>query len=217
MNILFYIVNALVLPPAFSFAGNFYRYSGKQINYRHLPITKIIIALTALITILQFIFPAIIGALDRNKEALFAGEIWRLVTPLFIQPMGLWQCVFNGVFLLVFMPIAEHFYGNRLVLIYFAAGIAGQIANFYWNKGGGGSSTAIYGVIGALCVYLLLNLRSFPKGYILLGIAPLVGAVALCFYSDGHAPGLLVGAMVAFMVHKKAVYQHTMSASNKVS
>jgi membrane associated rhomboid family serine protease len=212
VDTLFYIVNALVLPPAFSFAGNFYRYRGKQINYRQLPVSKIIIGVTALVTVLQFIFPVIVGALDRNKEALLSGEVWRLITPLFVQPLGIWQCVFNGVFLLMFMPVAEHFYGRRLILIYFTAGIAGQIANFYWNKGGGGSSTAIYGVMGALSVYVLLNLRSFPKGYILLGIAPLVGAIALYFYSDGHASGLLVGAVVALIVYKKAAQPYKMTA-----
>ncbi len=200
MNILFYIANGLVLPPAIHFAINYQLDRYKEIKYSHLPITKTVIAITALVTTLQFIFPQIIPVLDRNKEALFAGEIWRLITPLFIQPMGIWQCVFNGVFLLIFMPVAEHFYGKKLIFIYFVAGIAGQAANFYWNKGGGGSSTAIYGVIGALLVYMLLNRNAFPKHYIFLAVAPFVGSVILCFYHDGHAPGLLTGAVVALVV-----------------
>lgn len=204
MDILFYIANGLVLPPAIHFGVNYQIDKRKEIGYGQMPVAKVIIAVTALITILQFIFPQIITALDRDKEALFAGEVWRLITPLFIQPLGVWQCVFNGVFLLVFMPVAEHFYGKKLLIIYFIAGIAGQIANFYWNKGGGGSSTAIYGVIGALLVYILLNRNAFPKHYILLAVSPFVGSVILCFFQDGHAPGLLAGALVAFICKSKS-------------
>jgi membrane associated rhomboid family serine protease len=199
MDILFYIANGLVLPPAIHFAVNYQLDNRKEIKYSYLPITITIIAVTAGVTAMQFIFPGIISEFDRNKEALFAGELWRLVTPLFIQPQGVWQCVFNGIFLLAFMPVGEHFYGKKLVTIYFIAGIAGQLANFYWNKGGGGSSTAIYGVIGALLVYILLSREAFPKHYILLATTPFVGSVILCFFQDGHAPGLLVGAMVAFI------------------
>lgn len=123
MNILFYIANTLVLPPAMFLSVNYYRYRGAEIDYKKLPVAKTIIALTVLVTALQFIFPGIISALDRNKESLFAGEVWRLITPLFIQPMGVWQCVFNGVFMLIFMPIAEQFYDRKLILIYFIAGI----------------------------------------------------------------------------------------------
>jgi len=203
MIILFYIANALLLPPAMFFSVNYYRYRGKEINFSALPVSKTIIGMTVLVTTLQFIYPEIIPALDRNKEALFAGEVWRLITPLFIQPMGVWQCVFNGVFLLVFMPVAEHFYGRKLILIYFIAGITGQIANFYWNKGGGGSSTAIYGVIGALFVYILLNRNNFPRPYTFLALAPFISAVILCFFQDGHAPGLLAGAVTALICKGK--------------
>ena len=130
MNILFYIANGLVLPPAIHFSINYQIDNSKKVNYTRLPITKTIIAVTVLVTTLQFIFPAIIPVLDRNKDALFAGEIWRLITPLFIQPMGVWQCVFNGIFFIVFMPVAEHFYGRKLILIYFIALLDVQIDKF---------------------------------------------------------------------------------------
>lgn len=180
------------------FMYNFYKFRGKEINYTQLSISVIIIASTAIVTSLQFIFPGIITALERNKEALLSGDIWRLITPLFIQPMGAWQCLFNGIFILVFLPLAEHFYGRTLILIYFGAGLAGQIANYYWAaKVTGGSSTAIYGVIGALFMYMLLNRKTFPRGYIFLSIAGFSGAIILCFFKDGHAPALLVGGALS--------------------
>jgi len=200
MIFLVYIANGLVMPPAMFFMGSFYKLKGKEINFKSLPISISIISITTLITSLQFIFPGIIKALDRNKEALLSGEVWRLITPLFIQPFGIWQCVFNGIFFLAFLPIAEFIYRRKLILIYFTAGLVGQIFNFYWNKGGGGSSTAIYGVIGSLYTYIVLNRNKFPSGYIFLPIAGFLGAVILCFFQDGHAPGLLTGGILSWFL-----------------
>lgn len=203
MNILNYIANGLVLPPAMFFMYNFYKLRGKEINFSRLPISVIIIAVTAVVTSLQFIFPGIITALERNKEALLSGEIWRLITPLFIQPMGLWQCLFNGVFMLIFLPLAEHFYGRKLIIIYFVSGLVGQIVNYYWGaKITGGSSTAIYGVMGSLYMYIVLNRKTFPPGYIYLSIAGFSGAIILCFFKDGHAPALLAGGALSSILQR---------------
>ena len=202
MNILFYIANGFVMPPAMFFMFNFYKLRGREINFKRLSISISIISLTALVTSLQFIFPEIIGALDRNKDALLSGEIWRLITPLFVQPQGIWQCLFNGIFFISFLPIAEHFYGRSLLLLYFGSGLVGQIANYYWNKGGGGSSTAIYGVIGSLFMYIILSRKTFPPGYVLLPLAGFLGATVLCFFEDGHAPSLLVGGILSLALHQ---------------
>jgi membrane associated rhomboid family serine protease len=174
----------------------------------------VILALTTVITGLQFILPGIINTLSRDWDALLSGEVWRLITPLFIQPMGLWQCVFNGVFFISFLPVAEHFYGRNVAAIYFGTGILGQIVNSYWATtpgglptSGGGSSTAIYGVIGSLFAYVLLNRKSFPKGYFLLPIAGFVGAAVLIFFEDGHAPPLLAGGLLGLIL--QGVRPHT--------
>lgn len=192
------------MPPAMFFAYNFYKLRGNEINYRRLWISISILSITFIVTSLQFVFPEIIPALDRNEDALLSGEVWRLITPLFIQPMGLWQCLFNGVFFIAFLPVAEHFYGRRILLIYFFTGLTGQIVNYYWNKGGGGSSTAIYGVIGSLFMYILLCRKTFPRGYILIPMAGFLAATILCFFKDGHAPSLLVGGILALALHRNS-------------
>jgi hypothetical protein len=83
--------------------------------------------------------------------------------------------------------------------------------NYYWEKGGGGSSTAIYGVIGSLYMYLLLNRRNFPPGYIFLPIAGFLGAIVLCFFEDGHAPSLLAGGILSL-----ACKRNEATAGNKL-
>jgi membrane associated rhomboid family serine protease len=200
------------MPPAMFFAYNFYKFKGKEIKFRRLWISVSILSLTIAVTSFQFVFPEIITALDRNGDALLSGEVWRLITPLFIQPMGLWQCLFNGLFFISFVPIAEHLYRRSLMLIYFGTGIAGQIVNFYWettpgglSTGRGGSSTALYGVIGSLFMYILINRKNFPKGYVMIPIVGFLGATILVLFEDGHAPSLLFGGMLGLILRRNSL------------
>jgi len=194
------------MPPAMFFAWNFYRFRGNEISFSRLLISSIILSLTVIVTSLQFIYPQVIPALNRNPDALASGELWRLITPLFIQPGGLWQCLFNFIFFISFVPLAEHFYRRKVLLIYFATGVIGQVANFYWMKTGGalsslsgGSSTAIFGVMGSLFMYILIFPKDFPKLYLLLSLAGFTGATILCFFKDGHAPSLLAGGLLSWI------------------
>lgn len=208
---MFYLVNALVIPPAIFFAGNFYRYKREEIIFKDLWISVTLFSITVIVTTLQFIFPEVIPALNRDREAILSGEVWRFITALFIQPMGIGQCVFNGLFFISFVPIAERLYGRRVLLIFFATGLVGQIVNFYWETtpgglptSGGGSSTALFGAAGSLMAYILSNRTVFPKGFLLIPIAVLLGAIILVFYEDGHAPALLFGAALGIMLRRGA-------------
>lgn len=205
MPALYHIANTLVLPPAMFFAWNFYKFRKSDIDFGKFRISIFLICLTATTTTLQFIFPVIISALDRNKDALLSGQAWRLITPLFIQPGGLWQCFFNSLFFIMFLPLAEYLYGRWVVLIYFGAGLLGQIVLFCWGTGlRGGSSTALYGLMGALFMYIILNRPAFPRLYILIPVAGFTGAVLLCFFKDGHAPPLLFAGVLALALHRYA-------------
>jgi hypothetical protein len=216
MNILFHIANGMVLPPAMFFAWNYYKFEGNKIQFRRLWISMAILFVTVLITSLQFVFPEIINVLNRNRQAIFSGELWRLITPLFIQPMGIWQCFFNGLFFISFVPIAEHLFGRGFLLIYFGVSMIGQMIIMYWETtpgglptAGGGSSSALYAVIGALFAYVLINRKNFPKGYILIPIAGFLGATILVFFEDGHAPVLLMGGILGLFLSNKRIQVDT--------
>lgn len=211
MNIIFHIANGMVLPPAMFFAWNFYKFKGNEIEFRQLWISMAILFLTVTVTSLQFVFPEIITALSRSRQGILSGELWRLFTPLFIQPMGLWQCFFNGLFFISFVPIAEHLYGRSLMLVYFGISAIGQLIIIYWETtpgglptAGGGSSTALYAIMGALMMYIMINRNIFPKGYILIPIAGFLGATILIFFEDGHAPVLLMGAISGLLFRGKS-------------
>lgn len=57
MGPLFYLANALVMPPAMYFAWNYYRYNGKQIRFGRLWISMILLLITVVVTGLQFPYP----------------------------------------------------------------------------------------------------------------------------------------------------------------
>jgi hypothetical protein len=74
---------------------------------------------------------------------------------------------------------------------------------------GGGSSSALYAVIGALFAYVLINRKYFPKGYILIPIAGFLGSTILVFFEDGHAPVLLMGGILGLFLSNKRIQVDT--------
>jgi len=160
-------------------------------------VSALIIGLTALTTGLQFVFPEILSAFFRNPERLLAGEWWRMVTPLFVQSNGLRACAGNGVAAIIFLPLAERFYGKRLWALYFVPGVIGEIFAYAWGIDGAGSSLGIAGVMGSLFAFTFFHRRDFPG---LVRVAAMLGstaAVVLCFYRDTHGPPVLIGVLLA--------------------
>ncbi|MES2823605.1 MAG: rhomboid family intramembrane serine protease [Pseudomonadota bacterium] len=160
----------------------------------------LIITITVVITSFQFVFPELLAAFRRNLDSLLAGEWWRMVTPLFVQPYGWFQCFSNAFFLLAFVPLAEKLYGKGVLALYFIPGIVGQLVNYAWSPDGGGSSTAAFGVMGGLFVYLCRYRKEVPTSYFLFAIIGLCAAGILGLVKDGHGPALLIGALVAIML-----------------
>ena len=197
MNVLIAAANGVTIVSSMVCMSYLYQHEWRRAKDRRSLGSAVIAGTTILITALQFIWPEVLAALRRDATALAAGEWWRLVTPLFVQPYGLYQCLFNGVFLFVFLPICERLYGRGVWAIYFFSGIVGQIVNYQWSPEGGGASTAAFGLMGALLVFLVRRRNEIPRGYLLLPVLGLSGATTMCFIHDGHGPGLLAGALLA--------------------
>jgi membrane associated rhomboid family serine protease len=96
--------------------------------------------------------------------------------------------------------MAERLYGARTWLLYFVPGLIGQLVNYAWAPNGGGSSTAIFGVMGTLLMYVLLHRKSAPRQYPVFAVLGICGAVVMCFTHDGHGPSLLSGAVLAVLM-----------------
>ena len=177
-----------------------YKRRWQHLSARPLVASTLIIALTVLMFGLQLAYPDVLQALRRDLAGLKAGEWWRLVTPLFVQPGGAFQFLFNMLFLVVFLPMAERLYEARVWFLYFVPGVVGQLVNYVWNPDGGGSSTAAFGVMGSLLMFVLWQRNSAPKQYWIFAALGLCGAVVMCFTRDGHGPGMLTGAALAGLI-----------------
>jgi membrane associated rhomboid family serine protease len=176
-------------------------YACRPVPRRRLPVfSLLVIGVTAVVSGLQFVYPGILTALQRDPDAVRAGELWRLVTALFVQPNGISQYVANGFLILAFMPAAERLYGRNILVVYFAAGFAGQTVNYFWDSGAGGSSTAIFGVMGSVLIYVIRNRRELLLPFAFIAGAGLLSALVMLLSRDGHGAGLVVGATIASML-----------------
>ena len=180
-------------------AFQLYRFSRGQT--RPVPVvTLIIIGSTALLTGLQFVFPEVLTALRRNREALLAGEWWRMVTPLFVQAYGWGQACVNGVAAIIFCPLSERFYGKKLWALYFIPGVAGQIFGYMWSPDMAGSSLGISGVMGGLFAFVVWHRRELSGSALVFAMGGMAGAIALCFWRDIHGPPTILGILLASMM-----------------
>jgi membrane associated rhomboid family serine protease len=92
-------------------------------------------------------------------------------------------------------------------LLYFLPGIAAQVANAWWSPEGGGSSTAVFGVMGALLAYVVRN-RARPMvraPFVAIACVALGTAVVTMLSHDGHGVGVLVGALASLLLRPSPI------------
>ncbi len=140
------------------------------------------------------------------------GEWWRLGSAVFIH-FGALHLAFNMWALWDAGRLVERLYGTgRFVVVYAVSGLAGSIASLAWNPAvnGAGASGAIFGVFGALLVYLLDRRNGVPVSLVrpMRNSAAVFVALAIAFgwihpgidnaaHLGGLAAGALIGALQA--------------------
>ena len=93
------------------------------------------------------------------------GEYWRLFTAMFLHA-GIEHLALNCLALFIFGRLVEMAYGHvRFLTIYILAGLAGSVASYLLNTIaiGVGASGAIFGVLGALAAYFVVQKKVFGK------------------------------------------------------
>jgi membrane associated rhomboid family serine protease len=166
---------------------------------------------------------AIFNALELDKKAVAAGEIWRLWTvtllhdPGPIPPISL-HLLFNMYALDLSGPLVERLYGGWLMTtFYLVCALGGSLASFAFGDAqfGIGASGAIFGLFGILLVAtrthhpaLDRNSRNFITqlgGILVLNI--IIGLAASGYVDNfAHLGGFITGALlgIAFVPGKVA-------------
>jgi len=109
-----------------------------------------------------------------------------MVTPLFVQRAGWPHACANGVAAVFLCPLAERFYGRRLLALYFVPGILGEIFAYQWFPNGAGSSLGLAGVLGSLFAFTFSHRSEISISALMFSIVGIAGAVVMCFNHDAH-------------------------------
>jgi rhomboid protease GluP len=121
-----------------------------------LPIVTIVVLTIIVITNgLQFLVPGFLDALRRDPQALAAGQWWRMVSPLLVNDGGLLGCMYVAIGILLVGVLVEQLFGWwRWLVLFFAAGLVGELMGYAWDPHGAGASIALFGLAAGLLVWL---------------------------------------------------------------
>lgn len=174
----------------------------------------VLLVITILVFALQMITEATMGA-DmpalfgmKVNELILGGEVWRLILPVFLHG-SLLHIIFNMYALMALGPGLESSYGHgRFLALYLIAGYTGNVLSFLFSAAPSlGSSTAIFGLIGAEGIFLYRNREIFGANarralgnVVFIAVANLLFGFSASGRIDnwGHIGGLLGGTFFAW-------------------
>ena len=144
----------------------------------------------------------------KDNDLILQGQYWRFVTPIFLHA-NLLHVSLNMLNLAVLGVFLERLVGHmRFLLIYVITGIVSIIASFYFmpQEISVGASGAIFGLVGAYSVFVLMHRRAFRKGGIpalLWLIIVIAGNLSIGFFvpnvdNYAHLGGLLSGCLLGW-------------------
>lgn len=144
----------------------------------------------------------------KDNDLIIQGQYWRFVTPIFLHA-NLLHVSLNMLNLAVLGVFLERLVGHmRFLLIYLITGIVSIIASFYFmpQEISVGASGAIFGLVGAYCVFVLMHRRAFRKGgfpALLWLIIVIAGNLSIGFFvpnidNYAHVGGLLSGCLLGW-------------------
>lgn len=181
------------------------------------PSTKPVVTYTLMgITIVTFLlqliseyllaadYPASFGM--KVNDLIVSGQLWRLITPVFLHG-SIMHVAFNMYALYALGPGLERHYGHtRFLALYLLSGFAGNVISFWFSSAYSlGSSTAIFGLLGAEGVFLyrhkglfgataqraLINVVIIAAINLVIGLSPGID-------NWGHVGGLVAGTGFAW-------------------
>jgi len=152
---------------------------------------------------------AILSAGALSRDLVLQGEIWRLLSAMFLHG-GIDHLIGNAVGLFIVGMAAEHAYGKlEMAAAYLISGLAGSAFSVLMNPGPAvGASGAIFGLLGAVIVFFLkyrdlFHLRDKRVGNVLLvwaGYSVVTSYFAPFVDNAAHVGGLIGGAFCGYLL-----------------
>jgi membrane associated rhomboid family serine protease len=117
--------------------------------------TATVVAITTAVSVVALVNIKVMNAMTTDLGKLRAGQWWRLVSPVMVQPSGWGQLAFNMTGLAIVGAALERHVSRPAWIVCFLAGGVGSVAVLsLWKPadGSGGTSDAVAALIGALAV-----------------------------------------------------------------
>src|SRR5215472_9315725 len=102
----------------------------------------------------------------KYNDAIVGGQYWRFITPIFLHA-NILHLSLNLLNLIILGIFVERIFGHlRFLLIYLVTGVISVIASFYFSPQeiSVGASGAIFGLVGAYCLFIFMHRRAFRRG-----------------------------------------------------
>ena len=146
------------------------------------------------------------------NERIFAGEIWRLVTPIFLHANFMHLGMNVLLFQILGLQVANLFGPGRMVLLFLGCGVAGSVASLVAEPrqsiGASGGVLGLAGVLLATGIRAWGRLPPVVRRHLTTGIGlTVVINLALGFFIPnidnachigGLAAGLVMGSLLSF-------------------
>ncbi|ANS26946.1 rhomboid family intramembrane serine protease [Rhodococcus opacus] len=152
--------------------------------------------LIAVPSLLQFVVPAVLDALERDPTQIRDHQWWRIVTSVAVQDGGLAGTVVNLLVLAWVAPLAVRVWGGaRAVLLFVASQIIfGLFTAFLFPSPGAGNSGATLALAASLAG--LVVMQSKERRALAASGSIVVAGVLLVVVDDAHGLAVLTGALL---------------------
>jgi membrane associated rhomboid family serine protease len=144
----------------------------------------------------------------KENDLILHGQYWRFITPIFL-PVNALHIGLNMLNLAVMGVFLERLVGHlRFLLIYLVTGVVSIIASFYFapQDVSVGASGAIFGLVGAYSLFVLMHRRAFRGGGIfalpwlvaVIGLNLSIGLFVQNVDNYAHLGGLASGCLLGW-------------------
>ncbi|HEY4372794.1 MAG TPA: rhomboid family intramembrane serine protease [Burkholderiales bacterium] len=158
----------------------------------------VLIAAAGLLAQLQW--PGLRPLLERNADAMFDGQWWRLFTALWPQDGGIAGGLANIASLLLIGNAAERRWpGLAWPVLYLGGGLLSQLVALRWQPVGAGNSVAVMALAGALICARFFDGPSKRWS----SVAAAACACALIGLCDIHGAATLIGCLFAWAARRR--------------